>query len=117
MFHKEVLMEVPTILCTLSTSSILVNSGYPTNKITHVFIDEAGNWRSVYTPAVLRCHPFKTVFLKDVDGNTAEKKVLAFMKNSPYISDKEQDQSWEIFMVYLSFHFPPKDEECCSLIP
>jgi hypothetical protein len=49
------------------------------------FINEDGIWRLPYVPAILRCHPFKLLSVKNEDGQITDRKILGFIKDSPYV--------------------------------
>ena len=60
-------------------------------------IDENGAWKLPYVPAILRCHPFKLISVQDSKGMAAPQKVLAFMKNTPFLSFKNEEGTTPLF--------------------
>ena len=62
-------------------------------------IDEDGLWKLPYVPAVLRCHPFKLVSVKDSDSETPPQKVLAFIKGTPFIKFENEHGTSPLFDI------------------
>lgn len=60
-------------------------------------IDETGLWKLPYVPAILRCHPFRLLTVQDSKGLTTPQKVLAFLKDTPFIKFENEDGASPVF--------------------
>jgi hypothetical protein len=60
-------------------------------------IDENGLWKLPYVPAVLRCHPFKLLSLQNNEAGVSPQKVLAFIKDTPFIKFENKDGTSPLF--------------------